>query len=109
MSNVYGNMMDSAFGPYYERFRALKATSEETAVPRNQIFPEGESLRDKDAMHKMLSTGVVKRVGMNNYFLDEELIANPNKVLMQRLFIILGAVAFAGVLLLLRHFGIINF
>ena len=65
MSNVYGNMMDSAFGPYYERFRALKATSKETAVPRNQILPEGESLRDKDAMHKMLSTGVVKRGGID--------------------------------------------
>ena len=59
-------------------------------------------------MHKMLSFGVVKRVGVNQYWLDEAVISNPNGVLKQRLLLILAAVALAGVLLLLDHFGIIQ-
>ena len=108
MANMYGNMMDSAFGPYYERFRALGAVSKETAVERSGLFPEGESIHDSQMMHKMLSFGVVKRVGVNQYWLDEAVISNPNGVLKQRLLLILAAVALAGVLLLLDHFGIIQ-
>lgn len=108
MANIYGNMMDSAYGPYYERFRALGAVSKENAVERSLLFPEGESIRDSQMMHKMLSSGIVKRVGMNEYWLDEAVAANPNGVLKQRLLVILAAVALAAVLLLLDHLGIIQ-
>lgn len=109
MANIYGNMMQSAFGAYYERFRSLGAVSKDTAVARKQLFPEGESMRDSEAMHKMLSSGIVKRVGLDHYWLDEAVVSNPNGVLKQRLLVILGALALAGVILLLRHFGILNF
>ena len=108
MANIYGNMMDSAFGPYYELFRALGAVSKEAAVERNKLFPQGESIHDSQMMHKMLSCGAVKRVGVNQYWLDEAVIANPKGVLKQRLLLILAAVALAGVLLLLDHLGIIQ-
>ena len=35
MADWYGNMMDKAFGEYYERFRACNAVSKETAVTRS--------------------------------------------------------------------------
>jgi hypothetical protein len=108
MANIYGKMMDSAFGPYYERFRALKAVSKDNAVSGDTLFPEGQTIRDKEAMHKMLSSGIVKRVGLDNYWLDEKVVSNPNGVLKQRLLVILGALAFAGLLLLLDHLGIIQ-
>lgn len=108
MANAYGKMMDAAFGEYYKRFRELGALSEDKAVDRKQLFPYGEDLHDAEMMHKMLSSGIVKQVGLNSYWLDEELVANPNAVLKQRLLLVLAAFAVAGVLLLLRHFGIIE-
>lgn len=108
MANGYGKMMDAAYGSYYERFRALGAVSEDKAVERKQLFPHGEDLHDAEVMHKMLSSGIVKRVGMNHYWLDEELVSNPGVVLKQRLLVVLAAFALAGVLLLLNHFGIIH-
>lgn len=103
MSKLYGKMMDNAYGPYYERFRILKATSKEMAVPRAELFPEGESYMDGKVMHQMLSSGIVKRDRVNTYWLDESVVANPGKVLLNRVMIIVGAVIFAMVILFVRE------
>ena len=95
--------MDSAFGEYYVRFKALNAVSKENAVTIKALFPEKRPLFWRNKMHKMLSSGIVKRVGLNRYWL-----ANDSKsVLMNRLFVIVGAILFAAVMLLLERFGII--
>lgn len=103
MANIYGKMMDDAYGSYYERFRILKALSKEAAVPRAELFPEGESYRDGKMMHKMLSSGIVKRVGANKYWLDESVVSNPNGVLLNRVLVIVGAVIFAFVYMFIRE------
>ncbi len=108
MSKTYGKMMDDAFGKYYERFRKLNALSKEGAVRRKELFPEGESLIDTDRMHKMLSAGIVKRVGFNKYWLDENRAANGNDVLKQRLLILGLALLFGILLVVLEKFGIIS-
>ncbi|MBE6563823.1 MAG: hypothetical protein E7655_00910 [Ruminococcaceae bacterium] len=107
MSDVYKNMMDSAFGEYYVRFKALNALSKENAVTIKALFPEKRPLFWRDKMHKMLSMGVVKRVGFNRYWLDEARTTDTKAVLLNRLFVIVGAFLLAAVLLLLNHFGII--
>ena len=101
-------MMDKAFGEYYDRFRELNALSKETAVTEEELFPNGRPLLFRDAMHKMLSMGVVKRVGLDRYWLDEQRAADGKGVLKQRLLLILAAVALAAVVLLLDKFGIIT-
>ena len=41
-----------------------------------ELFPDGQSVIDRDRMHKMLSMEIVKRVGMNRYWLDEKRAAD---------------------------------
>ena len=104
---AYGKMMDSAFGMYYARFRELNALSKETAVSGETLFPEGQTITDRDMMHKMLSMEVVKRTGMNRYWLDEKRASDPGAVLRQRVNMIVAAVALAVVYALLKKSGVI--
>lgn len=106
---AYQDMLDSAFSEYYERFRKLNALSKETAVTRNELFPEGESLTDADRMHKMLSMDIVKRVGVNRYWLDEKRAADGKGVLKQRILIIVIAVIIGLTIGILHRMGILNF
>lgn len=106
---AYQDMLDSAFTEYYERFRKLNALSKETAVTRDELFPEGESLTDADRMHKMLSMDIVKRVGVNRYWLDEKRAADGKAVLKQRIIIIVIAVIIGLTIGILRRMGILNF
>ncbi len=104
MANLYGKMLDNTFAPYYERFRALNALSKETAVTKEELFPEGQSLLDPDRMHKMLSAQIVKRVDGNRYWLDESVASNPNKVLKQRFMVLALGIVFALILILKDKF-----
>ena len=104
---AYQEMLDSAFAEYYDRFRRLNALSRENAVTRAELFPEGESRIDADRMHKMLSMEVVKRVGLNRYWLDEKRAADGNGVLKQRLLIIVLAVILGLGIAYLRQKGIL--
>lgn len=106
---AYKDMLDKAFTEYYERFRKLNALSKETAVTREELFPEGESMTDADRMHKMLSMDIVKRVGLNRYWLDEKRAADGNGVLRQRILIIVIAVVIGLTIGILRRLGILNF
>lgn len=106
---AYQQMLDRAFEPYYARFRELKAVSEENAVTREELFPEGESMTDHDRMHKMLSMNIVKRVGLNRYWLDEERASDGQGVLKQRLILIAVAVVLGVTLGILSRMGILNF
>lgn len=92
MKNGYGAMMERAFETYYARFRALGATSRDTAVTVDDLFPDGQTLSDREAMHKMLSMWVVKRTDGTRYYLNESLAAKPQLVLLQRIGLILIAV-----------------
>ena len=107
MANGYQKMQDAAFAPYYERFKLCKALSEENAVTRAELFPEGESPIDADRMHKMLSMEIVKRVGMNRYWLDEKRAADGNGVLKQRIIMIVIAVILGVAIGILKRQGII--
>lgn len=109
MAKSYKEMMDEAFGTYYDRFRELRALSKETAVTRAELFPDGETVIDADRMHKMLSMEVVKRVGTNRYWLDEKRAADGNGVLKQRILMIVIAVILGLGIALLRNMGILNF
>ena len=51
----YKDMLDSTFSAYYDRFRDLRALSKEDAVTLEELFPDGETMIDRDRMHKMLS------------------------------------------------------
>ena len=105
----YKDMLDSAFSTYYDRFRELRALSEETAVTREELFPDGESMIDRDRMHKMLSMAIVKRVDANRYWLDEKRATDGKGVLKQRIILIVTALI-AGLLLgILKRMGILNF
>ena len=105
----YKDMLDSAFSEYYARFRELNATSRENAVTRAELFPDGESRIDADRMHKMLSMDIVKRVGMNRYWLDEKRAADGNGVLKQRILLIVIALVLGLTIGILRRMGILNF
>ena len=106
MADWYGNMMDKAFGEYYERFRACNAVSKENAVTRSELFPNGETMRDADAMHKMLSMNVVKRAGTGKFWLDEKRASDSKAVLRQRILIIVIALVLAfGFVALRKYFG----
>ena len=109
MAKSYKDMMDEAFGAYYDRFRVLNALSKETAVTRAELFPDGESVIDADKMHKMLSMEVVKRVGMNRYWLDEARAADGNAVLKQRIWIFVIALVLGATISILKRLGILNF
>lgn len=106
---AYQQMLDSAFETYYARFRELRALSEENAVTREELFPEGESMIDRDRMHKMLSMNIVRRVGLNRYWLDEKKAADGNSVLKQRLILIAIAVVLGVTIGILARMGILNF
>ena len=108
MSNLYGKMLDSAFEKYYERFRELNALSKENAVTKAELFPEGQSIIDRDRMHKMLSSEIVKRVGFNRYWLDENRASDSGGVLKQRLLVVALGFGFAILLVLLEKYGIVN-
>ncbi len=103
----YKEMLDSAFSSYYARFRGLGALSKENAVTREELFPDGETVIDRDKMHKMLSMEIVKRVGVNRYWLDEKRAAGGNSVLKQRIIMIVIAVIFGVVLGVLKRQGIL--
>ena len=105
---AYQDMLDKAFTVYYERFRELNALSKENAVTRDELFPDGESMLDRDNMHKMLSMEIVKRVGLNRYWLDEKRAADGNAVLKQRILIIVIALILGLTLGILARMGIIN-
>lgn len=105
----YKDMLDSAFSEYYARFRELNATSKENAVTRAELFPDGESRIDADRMHKMLSMDIVKRVGMNRYWLDEKRAADGSGVLKQRILLIVIALVLGLTIGILRRMGILNF
>ena len=104
---AYQQMLDSAFEKYYARFRDLKAVSEENAVTREELFPEGETMIDRDRMHKMLSMNIVRRVGLNRYWLDEKKAADGNGVLKQRIIMIVIAVILGVAIGVLKRQGII--
>ena len=105
----YQDMLDSAFTAYYDRFRQLRALSKDTAVTIDELFPEGESMLDRDRMHKMLSMDIVRRVGMDRYWLDEKRAADGQGVLKQRIIMIVVAVILGLALGILNRMGILNF
>lgn len=106
---AYKDMLDSAFTEYYDRFRKLNALSKENAVTRDELFPDGETMIDADRMHKMLSMDIVKRVGMNRYWLDEKRAADGNGVLKQRIIMIVIAIIIGLTIGILSRMGILNF
>lgn len=103
---AYQDMLDSAFTPYYDRFRELNALSKESAVTRRELFPDGETMVDTDRMHKMLSMNIVKRAGMDRYWLDEKRAADGNGVLKQRIIMILIALILGLTIGILSRMGI---
>lgn len=106
---AYQQMLDSTFEKYYVRFRELRAVSEENAVSLEELFPEGESVIDRDRMHKLLSMNIVKRAGMNQYWLDEQRAADGNGVLKQRILMIVIAIIIGLAIGILSRMGILNF
>ena len=105
----YQDMLDGAFTAYYDRFRQLRALSKENAVTIDQLFPDGETMIDRDRMHKMLSMDIVKRVGLDRYWLDEKRAADGKGVLKQRILMIVIAVILGLALGILNRMGILNF
>ena len=105
----YQNMLDSAFTAYYDRFRQLRALSRENAVTIDELFPDGETIIDQKRMHKMLSMDIVRRVGLNRYWLDEKRAADGKGVLKQRIIMIVIAVILGLALGILNRMGILNF
>ena len=62
---------------------------------------------DRDRMHKMLSMDIVKRVGLNRYWLDEKRAADGNGVLKQRILILVIALILGTALGILGRMGIL--
>ncbi|MBQ2996027.1 MAG: hypothetical protein IJE22_02170 [Oscillibacter sp.] len=109
MAKNYKELLDGAFVEYYDRFRELNALSKENAVTRAELFPNGESFIDRDRMHKMLSMEIVKRVGINRYWLDEKRAADGNGVLKQRIILVVIALVLGVTMGMLNRMGILNF
>ena len=105
----YKDMLDSAFSSYYARFRALRALDKENAVTLEELFPDGQTMIDRDRMHKMLSMDIVKRVGLNRYWLDEKRAADGNGVLKQRILILVIALILGTALGILGRMGLLPF
>ena len=103
----YKDILESAFSSYYDRFRDLRALSKENAVTLEELFPEGQTVTDRDRMHKMLSMEIVKRAGMNRYWLDEKRAADGNGVLKQRIIMIVIAVVLGVTIGILKRQGIL--
>ena len=108
MADGYKKMMDSTFQKYYKRFRELNALSKEYAVTIEELFPDEKPLLCKDRMHKMLSSGIVKREGLNRYWLDEERANDSKGVLKQRLLVLVLGLGIALILIILDKCGILN-
>ena len=106
---AYKDMLDGAFAKYYERFRELNALSEENALTKSEIFPNGETMIDRDRMRKMLSMEIVKRVDGDRYWLDERRAADGNGVLKQRIILVIIALILGLVLGILSRMGILRF
>lgn len=106
---AYKDMLDSAFAAYYDRFRKLNALSKENAVTREELFPDGETIIDADRMHKMLSMDIVRRVGMDRYWLDEKRASDGKGVLKQRIIMIVIAIVIGLTIGILSRMGILNF
>lgn len=109
MAKAYKEMLDQTFAKYYERFRDLNALSRENAVTREELFPDGETMIDADRMHKLLSMDIVKRVGMNRYWLDEKRAQDGKGVLKQRILLVVIAVVLGVAIGILKRMGILNF
>ncbi len=109
MAESYKELLDGAFEEYYNRFRELNALSKENAVTRAELFPNGETLIDADRMHKMLSMEIVKRVGMNRYWLDEKRAADGKGVLKQRVILIVIALVLGLAIGTLSRMGVLDF
>jgi hypothetical protein len=62
---------------------------------------------DRDSMHKMLSMEIVKRVGLNRYWLDEKRANDGKGVLKQRILIIVIAVILGVAIGILKRQGIL--
>lgn len=105
----YKDMLDSAFSSYYTRFRELRALDKENAVTLEELFPDGQTMIDRDRMHKMLSMNIVKRVGLNRYWLDEKRAADGNGVLKQRILILVIALILGTALGILGRMGLLPF
>ena len=105
----YKEMLDSAFSSYYARFRELRALDKENTVTLEELFPDGQTMIDRDRMHKMLSMDIVKRVGLNRYWLDEKRAADGKAVLRQRILLIVVAVILGVALGVLNRIGILPF
>lgn len=108
MAKFYKKQLDSTFSKYYERFHLLNATSPENAVTKEELFRENLPFLAYDRMHKMLSMGIVKRVGTNRYWLDENIASNGNGVLKQRILVIVAAALIVAVLIILNQLGIVT-
>lgn len=109
MAESYKELLDGAFEEYYNRFRELNALSKENAVTRAELFPNGETLIDADRIHKMLSMEIVKRVGMNRYWLDEKRAADGKGVLKQRVILIVIALVLGLAIGTLSRMGVLDF
>ena len=105
----YKDMLDSAFSSYYARFRELRALDKENAVTLEELFPDGQTMIDRDRMHKMLSMDIVKRVGLNRYWLNEKRAADGKAVLRQRIILVVVAVILGVALGVLSRMGILPF
>ena len=105
----YKDMLDSAFSSYYARFRELRALDKENAVTLEELFPDGQTMIDRDRMHKMLSMDIVKRVGLNRYWLDEKRAADGKGVLKQRILILVIALILGTALGILGRMGLLPF
>ncbi len=108
MADRYKKMTDSAFGKYYDRFRELNALSKEYAVTIEELFPDEKPFLCKDRMHKMLSSGIVKRAGFNRYWLDENRVNDSKGVLKQRLLVLALGLGIALILIILDKLGVLT-
>lgn len=109
MADGYKKMMDSTFHKYYERFRELNALSKEYAVTIEELFPDKKPFLCRDRMHKMLSSGIVKRAGFNRYWLDEDRANDSKGVLKQRILVLALGLGIALILIILDKCGILSF
>jgi hypothetical protein len=103
----YKDMLDSAFSTNYDRFRECRAVNQEDAVTLEELFPDGETMTDRQRMQKLLSMGIVKRVGVNRYWLDEKKAADGNGVLKQRILLLVIAVIVGVAFGILKRQGIL--
>ena len=60
-------------------------------------------------MHKMLSMNIVRRVGLNRYWLDEKRASDGKGVLRQRIIMIVIAIILGLTIGILSRMGILNF